>query len=83
MQDLNQLAKYKNDKKIIENNTNLTIFLNSSDHETLKKTSEILGQSNVVKTSFSNSKNDKSKSSTDSLSNKPLVSIEELKKYFT
>ncbi|VEU59595.1 type IV secretory system conjugative DNA transfer family protein [Mesomycoplasma neurolyticum] len=79
LQDLNQLAKYKNDKKIIENNTNLTIFLNSSDHETLKKTSEILGQSNVVKTSFSNSKNDKSKSSTDSLSNKPLVSIEELK----
>ncbi|WP_033161532.1 type IV secretory system conjugative DNA transfer family protein [[Mycoplasma] collis] len=79
LQDLQQLSKYKDSRQIIENNTDLTIFLNSSDHQTLKNMSEIMGEKNIVRTSFSTNDKNTSSSSSQSLSEKRLVSVEELK----
>lgn len=88
LQDYNQLKKYNtstnhNVDSIIRSNLQFTYFLNSIDEKTLSDLSNSLGKKEVIKKSTSKSSstsaNGGSSSESESVEEKPLMSVAEIK----
>ncbi|UWD34492.1 type IV secretory system conjugative DNA transfer family protein [Mesomycoplasma molare] len=80
IQSYAQLGKYqKNQKEIILENTGLSAFINSDNDDTIQSISKSLGNKKIIKRSYSSNGQNTSSNSSESISEKPVMEINEIK----